>query len=68
MDAAYKDKTKTKNKPLIMQTITFYGMKFEKCSSRSSHHGSVETNLTSIHDEAGLIPGLAQWVKNLVLS
>ena len=27
---------------------------------RSSCCGSAETNLTSIHDEAGLIPGLAQ--------
>ena len=30
---------------------------------RSSHHGSVETNLTSIHEDVGLIPGLTQWVK-----
>ena len=31
----------------------------------SSHHGSMETNLTSRPEDAGLIPGLTQWVKDL---
>ena len=33
----------------------------------SSHRGTMETNLTRNHEVAGLILGLAQWVKDLAL-
>ena len=37
-----------------------FTFKYIKYSLRSSRHGLVETNLTSIHEDASLIPGLAQ--------
>ena len=33
----------------------------------SSHCDSVVTNLTNVCEDAGSIPGLAQWVKDLAL-
>ena len=42
--------------------------KFCEChielKSRSSRYGAVETNAIRNHAVAGLIPGLAQWVKD----
>ena len=34
---------------------------------RSSHHGTGETNLTTIPEDAGSTPGLAHWVEDPVL-
>ena len=35
--------------------------------TRSSRHGAAEMNLTRNYEVVGSIPGLAQWLKDLVL-
>ena len=44
-----------------------YLHKVKKIISGSSHCGSMVTNQTSIQEDAGLTPGLAQWVKYTML-
>ena len=40
---------------------------FKYLMSRSSHGGSLETNLTRNHEVVGLIPGHSKWVKDPAL-
>ena len=48
---------------LFLFFLSFFFKKF----FWSSRHGLVVKNLTIIHEDVGLIPGPAQWVKDTVL-
>ena len=55
-----KQKTKPKEQDKTIQNL-------RKLSWGSCCHGSAVMNPTSIHEDSVLIPGLTQWVKDLVL-
>ena len=52
---------------LKVQVFSITSQVIRKVTKGSSHCGSVVTNPTSIHEDAGSIPCLAQWVKDLSL-
>jgi len=45
----------------------FFFFQFKKNAFGCSHCGSAEINLTDIHEDTGLIPGLTEWVKDQAL-
>ena len=55
-------------RPVLVTFSKLYEYLFKiKQNYRSSHHGTVEANLTRNHEVVGSIPGLAPWVKDPVL-
>ena len=54
-------------KTTMRYPFTLVRMTIVKKIYRSSHHGAVAKNPTRNHDVVGLIPGLAQWVKDTAL-
>ena len=55
------------NKKMEKLNIFLPKLKKKNVKIGSSRRGQWLMNVTGIHDDAGLIPGLAQWIKDPVL-
>ena len=51
----------------ILKSMFHFAFLKLKIQSIRSFRGSAVTNLTSIHEDVGSIPGFTQWVNDLVL-
>ena len=61
-----KNTVTTNTSFLYRKSIEWQILRSQTVDLRISHHGSVVTNPTSIHEDVNSIPGCTQWIKDLV--